>query len=500
MYFKNTNCAMEKETLYKDCKSMFEKYQDAFMKKNISDVLVKRLKTDIFKLESDIEELKESNNKLLSKQNLLEDLLDSIGIIDYDDIYNFIFGLYDFKNNHISMSLSDDVEDYITNYNLSLYNKKEKTNIPYFEQIKNKCKYSKYTPMFVNINKDDRIIDFNKVKKIVSEEKIIKNTMFYNCKIYINKLPIIIVHNNYLNSQNTDNKIVKYFDINKYFINLLYIINKYNLSFDKNKNTEKKKKKTIKKEYQKQNPDDNINYIINTLSKKNKKSKTYNIRLAKNKAVIKMYSDLLQFNGHLNEKEINELYTDDCINDTNESRLFLKADIYNKIYNNKIIYNSDNIINIGLIDKVRKSNIDMFINKLEEFCKNGNTENTNIKKNTDNIINDNSFNYNYILENKKAFLFNEENNLYTYNLYEEKIIADRPEGLYCYYCGFTRYNASPCVFRNCKNRKYGDFEFRKYKDINKKEMESIYNINYVNNKIVTDSENNTENDESDLDY
>jgi hypothetical protein len=108
---------------------------------------------------------------------------------------------------------------------------------------------------------------------------------------------------------------------------------------------------------------------------------------------------------------------------------------------------------------------------------------------------DNKFNYNYILNNKKGFLFNENDKLYTYDLYEMKIIANNPDGIFCDYCGYTRYNSSPCIFRNCKNRKYGDDEFKIYKKIYGREMESKYNKNYVNNNLDITSENEDSEDQ-----
>lgn len=89
---------------------------------------------------------------------------------------------------------------------------------------------------------------------------------------------------------------------------------------------------------------------------------------------------------------------------------------------------------------------------------------------------DNKFNYNYILENKKGCLFEEDNKLYTYNFYEEKVVADVPNGDSCMKCSYTKFTTSGCcIYRNCENRKYGDYELVLYKEINGKECESKYN-------------------------
>lgn len=109
-----------------------------------------------------------------------------------------------------------------------------------------------------------------------------------------------------------------------------------------------------------------------------------------------------------------------------------------------------------------------------------------IKSHNSDISEIHEFNYEYILKNKKAQLFKENNEYYTYNLYEEKIKSDTPCGINCDYCGYTRYNSSPCVFRDCKNRKYDDFEFKMYKKINGKEMISKYNKKLNNNIVISD--------------
>lgn len=89
---------------------------------------------------------------------------------------------------------------------------------------------------------------------------------------------------------------------------------------------------------------------------------------------------------------------------------------------------------------------------------------------------DNKFNYNYILNNKKGFLFKENDKLYTYNFYEEKREADIPDGDCCNKCGYTRFTTSGCcIYRDCENRKFGNTEFEIYEDRNKKRCPSKYN-------------------------
>lgn len=216
-------------------------------------------------LSKQISILEKENKRLLDNQDRLESLLDEIGIINCGDIYNFIFELYNFKNEHICVFHPDDVEqdlydtvynqikdeiredllnelnpynqdveDYISKYNLSVYNKTKQINIPYFEQIKNQCKYNKYTPIFVN--KDPiKYIKEDNIKKITLKQNIINNTIFYPFKLIINNIPIIVEHYKYEYYNFKQKEIVPYFNINNYFKNLLSLFNKYNISFKKDK-------------------------------------------------------------------------------------------------------------------------------------------------------------------------------------------------------------------------------------------------------------------------
>lgn len=127
----------------------------------------------------------------------------------------------------------------------------------------------------------------------------------------------------------------------------------------------------------------------------------------------------------------------------------------------------------------------ILINRIKKFLKK-----ETFKDDINNLKN-NTFDYNYVLKNKKGQLFKERGIWYTYNLYEQKIEANIIEGIECEYCRYTRYISSPCIFKNCKNRKYGDVEFKIYKKINGKELESKYNKNYNKLVINSDSENSS---------
>lgn len=98
----------------------------------------------------------------------------------------------------------------------------------------------------------------------------------------------------------------------------------------------------------------------------------------------------------------------------------------------------------------------------------------------------NLFNYNEILKAKGGILFNDKGVFYTYNLYEQKVIADCIDGTTCIYCNYIRYTYSgPCIYADCENRRFGDYEFIKYYKINNKELISKYNkrLKLLNNKI-----------------
>jgi hypothetical protein len=123
-----------------------------------------------------------------------------------------------------------------------------------------------------------------------------------------------------------------------------------------------------------------------------------------------------------------------------------------------------NIINIHFAEKKKQKN-----KRKKLRYKN----NKKLKKlENDKIV----FNYNEILKYKKGILFKENNIWYTYNLYEEKKIADCVDGNKCNYCGYIRYiNSGPCIYADCINRSFNDNVFQTYYKINNKELVSIYN-------------------------
>lgn len=82
-----------------------------------------------------------------------------------------------------------------------------------------------------------------------------------------------------------------------------------------------------------------------------------------------------------------------------------------------------------------------------------------------------------------GLLLKENNKYYTYNFYDEKVIANNIDGVICYYCNSIRYTSGwPCINPNCCNRSFSNIEFEIYYDKHGKHKESIYNPFFNNNK------------------
>lgn len=145
-----------------------------------------------------------------------------------------------------------------------------------------------------------------------------------------------------------------------------------------------------------------------------------------------------------------------------------KIKIVDKVERNKeninnnlqvIIYKPNNIIDqIIMLYKKNKKRL-----KKKKYKKN--------KKNKNKILNEND-------KGKmiKDNLFKDDNKYYTINFYDQKVIADNINGVICNYCKTIRYtNSGPCIYSDCYNRSFDDYEFRKYYNIHKKHKISIYN-------------------------
>lgn len=132
-----------------------------------------------------------------------------------------------------------------------------------------------------------------------------------------------------------------------------------------NKNTKKNKPfSNIKRnKYEKTNQLDILNNILDKVSKKIRKKDDpyYQIKLERNKTLIKLYSYLYKNKNNLIDGERQELIEEEKIRDLNSSRFNKYCNIYNKIYNNEKIFSSNYIFLAGLFDKLNKKYVDLLI-------------------------------------------------------------------------------------------------------------------------------------------
>jgi hypothetical protein len=251
--------------------------------------------------------------------------------------------------------------------------------------------------------------------------------------------------------------------------------------------------------------DDKKKLLLSKIKFNNKKYEKdvelYNLVFKENRYIIHILSYIYEkYGDDTKNKDIKSLYID---YDKNISRFTKIIKIYSYIKNKSKIFNSNYLLLYNTLDIINKDdNLDEIFTFLEKNLLEdnvGNQEAIETKIDKKNISKKYKFDYNYILENKKGFLFKEDNKFYTYNLYEQKILADSLDGIFCDYCGYTRYNTSPCIYKNCKNRKYGDFEFQIYKKINGKELDSKYNKKYKDN-IIDKSDEEEDYKDNNSDY
>lgn len=438
--------------LHKDCTDKIEKmHQMLVLKEN---EVVERI--------TDNDELKKQYTELLNKQNLFENLLDEIGVKEsYEDIYKFIEYLYFFKLNHKC------------NCSCNSINKEKKDK-----------------EVFLDINYKKDIFSTN-TNELTSDEDITLN----------NNIPI-------------SEKVISYINIDNE--NKGFYVEEEKPDLEKNQKIEN----TILDIEVDENilvPDDKIfkKYPIHIFPKTNNKCYNY--------AAGELCNNIKYNHGLMNiiEKEDKTLFDDVCkYIEKADQDINVNKNYYNikkKIERCKYLYDTyeDKLKYIKFNQKVfrlGKTNWKKWLSFLDKKIKlvtddqnissNSNIEEDDIQFNSENNKNINNFNYEFILMNKKAHLFEENNITYTYNLYEQKIIADVPDGILCNHCNYTRYNSSPCIYKDCKNRKYGDTEFDIYRRINGREMESKYNKKYLNNKLSITNESDdsdSENTDTDLD-
>lgn len=398
---------------------------------------------NIFKLKNFIKEqsktyqdLQNNYDVLLEKQNKMEEYIDSLGVNDnFDGLLGFLKILYENKDsflNFLSNKNNNILENTDNEYKnlLDINSKLEQTNIGLQSQL------SEMSSRLNNLDNNKSEID-TKIK-VALEKQDVK----------FNKKYILL--------QEEKDKVIE--DLKK------NINNKLNKTNTKNNSIDKYGEETL----------------FNSITIYENLDKDWKIYAGR--FTFEKFERLFKFEQLIKQdKSINQENYDEVIKFLNDKAVLnknceiKKLSPYYKRKLNRISYVYDlykerliNVsINTGFLGNIPDNKYQEWLKMLDEKI------NKVIEKN-------NKFNYSYILENKKGFLFKEDNKYYTYNFYEEKKVADIPDGDCCMKCGYTRFTTSGCcIYRDCENRKYGDFEFEEYKKINVKECKSKYNKKYI---------------------
>jgi hypothetical protein len=391
----NKSCLDKKEGLYKDCKNMFEKYQEAFMKNSISIELMKKLKVDIIELEIKVKDYED--NELRDKK-----IMDKWGFDNLNELTNFI---NKYRNHSCkcnckpvnSKNIDLDFDNYMVNYNLSLHDKKPEI-IPYYNQIVNKSKYEKYTPNTENIIADNNV--YTIPDKVGPPKEFRRSYVLYNFKKLVNK---VIENNkkqfkiNIINKRkiNIINRIKDYLEKNKKLtFEEICNIPLPPVSYDEdillNINIVNKKKikdtpKNIKPRNKKQNTNQ-LKVIRNIIDKivkttntvKNKNNELYNLLYNKNRNNIDIYSYI-----YTNENSLETVELVDGKIDKNNSRLKLICNVFDKIKNTPKIYNSDYILNYYTFKQINNEGFEELIKELNNLCKDNTPNVTNEESESD---------------------------------------------------------------------------------------------------------------------
>lgn len=385
--------------------------------------IIEKLKKEISKINTELTKYKEfvegfGLDDIKYLDEIINLYLKNQSIYKYDNLFECLQTLFLSVNNintFLSKNEFKDIDDLMAfilqhkehncsvNVELSVFDRTKKVTFnngffnKYFNKAKNnklnnytkKCKYGTCTNFIPNSydycynhynieiknteNKNNSLLDFNKAKNIFDKKE----------ETYIQKYVSEMI-NNHLDDRIIYD-IIKNNNEKQEYNRILYekdLKIKELLKNQKVKPGPKPKNKKVqldkssssteqRKRYEKWNQVLEHKDILEKLVKKNKNTKTYNIRLKTNRSRIKLFSELLPIK--FNNNELKELAEDDVINktDSNDSRFFIKAEIYDKIYKNDIIFNSEYIFNTGLFDKITKkhNNIELLIHKLELLCK-----------------------------------------------------------------------------------------------------------------------------------
>lgn len=186
------------------------------LKQQIEDI-----STQLLYYQEDYQKILKINTNLIKENDKLDFFKKYSSKKDYDNNYKI-------QSNY-------NINEIVTDYHLnckSNSNKKYYNNHDY--DIIKKMYEDKSFPKIIeeqNSKLNERLLDFNKFKEICLKELIFKNTKFYNLKINVNNIPVIIEYNKYEKNNFLENKLVPYFDINKYFKNIIKLFEKYNITF-----------------------------------------------------------------------------------------------------------------------------------------------------------------------------------------------------------------------------------------------------------------------------
>lgn len=166
-----------------------------------------------------------------------------------------------------------------------------------------------------------------------------------------------------------------------------YIINNYDYYYiNKYKNEEIIKNTKIKRnKYKKSDQVQVVNKVLDKILKSRKVgnkriSEVYKLRKEKNNATIKLYSYLYNNKTNMDNDIFNDILKEEKISKSNESRFNKYSKILDKIYKNKLIYESEFLFLPGTFCDVNDESIDFLINNIELLCKN--PENIKDIKNT----------------------------------------------------------------------------------------------------------------------
>lgn len=316
--------------------------------------------------------LKEKYNKMIHEYKNQE--------IDYNDIItDYNLNSNNIKENSNNIYIEEIINKQIhdnSNESYNLSNRFLDTSTPFINNYTKRCKYNLCNNIIINNHvycNNHYIEEKNKL------EKIKKYTKYYDFKINIEDIPVIIEHHKYKQSNLKDFQLVHYFDINKHFTDIYLYLLKSNLTFIVNKKTStnvKSKNKPIRNEYGSINQDAEINNILDKLVKSKRigerKSSGNNINIKANRYKIELYNDYYINSSKYEEDEKQLFFEQENIkfNKVNKSRFEKYTRIFHKFHNDEIIRNSNYVFLPNTFKNINIKTIDMLIYKIKLLINN----------------------------------------------------------------------------------------------------------------------------------